>query len=87
MSEKKFVSGFGVKLLVVAACFAASFSVKGQQAAEPTAADQTATPVAVSAPVAAAAVSGRERTWNGPLARDISPRRRSPVPGLCLGTL
>ena len=57
MSKKKFVSGFGVRLLVVAACFGASFSVNGQQAAEPTAADKTGTPAAVSAPVAAAATS------------------------------
>jgi len=35
MSKKRFVSGIGVKLLAVAACFAASFSVNGQQA-EPT---------------------------------------------------
>src|SRR4029453_5720180 len=35
MNKKKFVSGFGAKLLVVAASFAASFSVNGQQA-EPT---------------------------------------------------
>jgi hypothetical protein len=39
MSKKKLVSGFGVKLLVVAACFAARFPL-GQQAAEPTAADK-----------------------------------------------
>ena len=57
MSKKKFVSGLGVRLLVVAACFGASFSVNGQQAAEPTAADKTGTPAAVSAPVAAAATS------------------------------
>jgi len=65
MSKKKFVSGFGVKLLVVAACFAASFSVKGQQAAEPTAADKTVTAVAVSAPVAAAADDERYRIGPG----------------------
>ena len=53
MSKKKFVSGFAVKLLVVAACLAASFPVSGQQAAEPKA-DKTVTPVAVNAPVAAA---------------------------------
>ena len=35
MSKKRFVSGIGVKLLGVAACFAASFSVNGQHA-EPT---------------------------------------------------
>jgi polysaccharide export outer membrane protein len=52
MSKKKFVSGFAVKLLVVAACFAASFSVSGQQGTQP-AADKTVPPVAV-APVAAA---------------------------------
>ena len=53
MSKKKFVSGVAVKLLVVAACLAASFSVSGQQAAEPKG-DKTVTPVAVNAPVAAA---------------------------------
>ena len=46
MSKKKFVRGFGVKLLVVAACFAASFSVNGQQTAEP-----------VNPPIAAAATN------------------------------
>jgi polysaccharide biosynthesis/export protein len=65
MNERKFVSGFGVKLLVVAACFAASFSVKGQQAAEPAAADKAATPVAVSTPVAAAADDERYRIGPG----------------------
>jgi len=65
MSKNKFVSGFGVKLLVVAACLAASFSVKGQQAAEPTAADKTATSVAVSAPVSAAAEDERYRIGPG----------------------
>ena len=60
MSKNKFVSGFGVKLLVVAACLAASFSVKGQQAA-----DKTVTPVAVSAPVAAAAEDERYRIGPG----------------------
>lgn len=53
MSKEKFVSSFGVKLLVVAACFAASFSVSGQQA-EPTAADKTVTPAATGAPVVVA---------------------------------
>ena len=56
MSKKKFVSGVAVKLLVVAAGLAASFSVSGQQAAEPKA-DKTVTPVAVNAPVAASATS------------------------------
>ena len=56
MSKKKFVSGFAVKLLVVAACLAASFSVSGQKAPEPTT-DKTVTPVAANAPVAAAATT------------------------------
>jgi len=56
MSKKKFVSGVAVKLLVVAACLAASFSARGQQAAEPTA-DKAVAPVPVNAPVAAAATS------------------------------
>ncbi|HKB65409.1 MAG TPA: polysaccharide biosynthesis/export family protein [Pyrinomonadaceae bacterium] len=52
MSNKKFASGFAVKLLVVAACLAiTAFSVSGQQAAGPPA-DKTA---AVNAPVAASA--------------------------------
>jgi polysaccharide export outer membrane protein len=52
MSKKKFVSGFALKLLVVAACFAASFTVSAQEGTQSTA-DKTVTPVAV-APVAAA---------------------------------
>ena len=56
MSKKKFVGGVAVKLLVVAAVLAASFSVSGQQAAEPKA-DKTVAPVAVNAPVAASATS------------------------------
>jgi polysaccharide export outer membrane protein len=55
MSNRKFVSGFAVKLLVLAACFATAFSVSGQQATEPPA-DKTVT-AAVNAPVAAAATS------------------------------
>jgi len=47
MTNKKFVSGFAVKLLVVAACCATAFSVRGQQAAGPPA-DKTVT-VAVAA--------------------------------------
>jgi len=53
MSKRKFVGGFAVKLLVVAACLAASFSVSGQQAAE-TKSDKAVTSVAVGAPIAAA---------------------------------
>ncbi len=55
MSKKKFVSGFAVKLLVAAACLAASLSVSGQQGTQPTA-DKAVPPVAV-APVAAATTS------------------------------
>jgi len=52
MSNKKFASGFAVKLLVLAACLATTvFSVSGQQTAEPPA-DKTVT-AAVNAPVAA----------------------------------
>ena len=53
MSKRKFVGGFAVRLLVVAASLAASFSVSGQQAAE-TKSDKAVTSVAVGAPIAAA---------------------------------
>lgn len=59
MSKKKFGSSFAVKLLVVAAFLAASFSVSGQQAA-----DKTVTPAAVNAPVAAASPSKATLTTN-----------------------
>jgi polysaccharide export outer membrane protein len=56
MSKKEFVNGVAVRLLVLVACLAASFSVSGQQPA-PTAGNKTVTPVAVNAPVVAAATS------------------------------
>jgi polysaccharide export outer membrane protein len=60
MSKKQFVSGIGVKLLVVAACFAASFSVNAQQA-EP-----------INPPIAAAATNKAP----GPLTTNEDERYR-----------
>jgi polysaccharide export outer membrane protein len=61
MSKKKFMSGFAVKVGVVAVCLAASLSVSGQEAAQTTA-DKTVPPVAVNAPVTAAGTSNAPAT-------------------------
>ncbi|MGH9872405.1 MAG: polysaccharide biosynthesis/export family protein [Pyrinomonadaceae bacterium] len=56
MRKKMFDGGLVVRLLVVAACFAASFSVSGQPPQQ-TGSDKTVIPVATNAPVVAAAAS------------------------------
>jgi polysaccharide biosynthesis/export protein len=77
MSKKIFCNGFARRLAVVAACFAAAFSVNGQQSGQPTP-DKVVTPATTSAPLATTATNVASKAPSALLANEGDRYRIGP---------